>query len=304
MAFLISEYKDKKQEIIDNFPKKYSGIDPKLFKILQNQVLLQMWRNQKKLENDGLTHCGIELNVVGENKLVPFEIEKPEAFKVKELENDNYLKGKLNKQKSKYFSQNSKQLKEMKKSGQDISMLVIRKYLPNLERNSSQVSKHGNDGAFNISFKINEGVVIELVGKGFDDKDITRKNIAHERYIIPWNDIVFMRNKKDLVKNRNVLKYIINDNQYSKTRRTKIELLPKDKLETESKIPSSYTPINDDIISTLLDKVVFQFYSKKSDLVADGLTNFSIQGNIVKDEIIPSNFFTPEKWISDTENER
>lgn len=376
MAFLISEYKDRKQEIMDVFPKKYNGIDPNLFRKLQQQVLLPMWRQQRKLEKDGLSHYGIEINVVGDNILVPFEIEKPEAFRVKELNNDYYSDRILNKQKSKSFSENQKKLQEIMKYGKAKGIVLIRKYLPKLnefngikiiksieeweqikdslpdrvttrtdtvigdtrqvridgasgkieeipsvitqiksqnpdgvllllDTKSQTIPRYENDGGFNIGFNMNESVVIELVGKGFDGREITREKAVHERYVIPWNDVLFMRNKTDLMKSRDVSKYIISDEQYKQTRQERINFLSdkEDKQEVESLIPTTYTESNDELIKNILDQIVFELYSRKNDLARDGLRNFNVQGNIVDGRLIPWEIFRPERLISKSKKE-
>jgi len=65
------------------FPKRYlTGIDLELFEKMQKEVLIPLWERQEELAADGLNVFGVELNVVENNRLVPFEIEAPENFKV------------------------------------------------------------------------------------------------------------------------------------------------------------------------------------------------------------------------------
>lgn len=377
MAFLISEYKDRKQEIIENFPKKYSGIDPNLFRKLQEQVLLPMWRQQKNLEKDGLSHCGIEINVVKDNRLVPFEIEKPEAFRVQDFDNDNYLRGKLNKQKSRAFSERQRKISDLMKYGKAKGIIFVKKYLPSLnefegiqviksledweriknnlperittrtdtiigdtrlvriDRTSGKIDeipeiieqiksqnpdgvllllktksptipRYENDGGFNIGINMNESVILEIVGKGFDAREITREKAVHERYVIPWNDVLFVRNKSDLMKNRDVQKYFVSKEQYERTRQERIKFLSEkeDRQQLECAIPTTYKMADEELIKDLLDKVVFELYSKQSELARDGLRNFNVQGNIVNGRIVPWEIFRPERLISKSKEER
>lgn len=65
------------------FPKRYlTGIDLELFEKMQKEVLIPLWERQEELAADGLNVFGVELNVVENNRLVHFEIEAPENFKV------------------------------------------------------------------------------------------------------------------------------------------------------------------------------------------------------------------------------
>ena len=73
----------RKKEIMKVFPKRYlTGIDLELFEKMQKEVLIPLWERQEELAADGLNVFGVELNVVENNRLVPFEIEAPENFKV------------------------------------------------------------------------------------------------------------------------------------------------------------------------------------------------------------------------------
>ena len=69
-----------------------------------------------------------------------------------------------------------------------------------LETQRDVFPRYENQGGFNVLFNLNESVIIELVGKGFDGRELTREKAVHERYAIPWDDILFMRNKTDLQK--------------------------------------------------------------------------------------------------------
>ena len=56
------------------------------------------------------------------------------------------------------------------------------------------------DGGFNVLFKLNDLIIIELVGAGFDGHELTRGLAVHERYIINWNDVPFIGDTKSLIK--------------------------------------------------------------------------------------------------------
>lgn len=82
MAFLISEYPDKKDEIIETMPKHYKPINPELIRKVYNEVVLKLWMQKQEMKKDGLNKCGVEINVVEDGRLIPFELYRPERFRV------------------------------------------------------------------------------------------------------------------------------------------------------------------------------------------------------------------------------
>lgn len=373
MVFLIKEYPYRKKEICDEFfanKAHYSGITPELFETLQKEVLIPIYRSQKDLIYDGLNHFGIEINVVKDNRLVPFEIETPAIFKVEEKE-DSYLKKNANREKSRFFSQTEQQKNLLMRYGKAKGMILTQKYLPKLypfngirvissksqweaiqdkypdrlttrtdtligdtrnvridgtggkkelisgvidqikeqnpegvllllDKKTETLPRYENDGGFNVQFNNNESVIIELTGKGFDAREITREKGVHERYVIPWDLVLFMRNKSDLLKNRFVDKEIISDKDYEKSREERIKFLKSvdENIEkVEDVIPKKYKPINSDTIKNILDDIVFEVYKRQADFYRDGLKNFNVQGNIVRGKLEAWEIFRPERLI-------
>jgi len=110
------------------FPKRYlTGIDLELFEKMQKEVLIPLWERQEELAADGLNVFGVELNVVENNRLVPFEIEAPENFKV--IGKDF---SELYKAKSKEFSETEQEKKRIMLYGKAKWMLLLEKHLPSL----------------------------------------------------------------------------------------------------------------------------------------------------------------------------
>lgn len=190
-------------------------------------------------------------------------------------------------------------LKQIKEQNPDAVLLLM-------QMKDSPIKRYENDGGFNILFNVNESVIIELVGKGFDARELTREKAVHERYSIPWNDVLFMRNKKDLQKSRNVESYVVDDEEYKRTRKERIEFL--NSIESDSKaieeaVPQEYQQSSDELIQSILDKVVFSLYKRKRELYEDNLKHCNIQGNIVDGQIVPWEIFRPERLISKTKEE-
>ncbi len=83
IKFLVGEYPERKNEIIEKMPKNYSMIQPQLIENLIESVLVPMYLKKGELLKDGLERFDIELNVLKNGRLIPFEICRPERFIIK-----------------------------------------------------------------------------------------------------------------------------------------------------------------------------------------------------------------------------
>lgn len=373
MAFLIREYPDREQEILDVFAKRYPGINPNLFRKIQEEILIPLWERQEEMVADGLSHFGVELNVVSDNRLIPFEIETPEISRVNKSAQKNVSRGQ-NKSNVQAFPKINLVPDDKMTYGKAKGIVLLQKYLPGLNpfksieivhsidewekvkdkypdrlsfRTDAKIGdprniriegasgkkeevadvfkkiktqnpdavillfqtkeptlpRYENDGGFNVGFFMNEYVIIELVGKGFDGRELTRGKGVHEKYIIPWSEILFMRNKHDLMKSRIVEKYSVSQEEYQKTRESRIEFLKSietDESKIEESVPETYTEIDNSVIDSILNDVVFTLYKRKSELPSDGLKTFNVQGNIVNGKVVPWEIFRPERLIPKT----
>lgn len=86
MQFLIKEYPERKEEIINKMPKQYSPIKPYILENLIEQVLVPLYSQRSELLSDGLEKFDVELNILKDGRLVPMEICRPERFIVKKQE--------------------------------------------------------------------------------------------------------------------------------------------------------------------------------------------------------------------------
>ena len=181
-----------------------------------------------------------------------------------------------------------------KQSPNGVVLLTETKELP--------VKRYENDGGFNVLFNLGENVIIELVGKGFDAHELTQGLAMHERYKIPWNEILFMRDRIDLLKNPTVEKARVSPEHYTKQRNERVKFLKDicgydiDKIEEH--VPHQYKLINNAIIKGILDDVVLELMKKQSSLQQDGLKRFGIQGNLVRNQIQPWEIFRAERLVT------
>lgn len=162
--------------------------------------------------------------------------------------------------------------------------------------------RYEDEGGFTVLFNMGLNVIIELVGRGFDGHEVTQGKACHEKYQIPWNEVLFMRNRKDMLKSNTVQKSHISQEDYQKTRKERIDFLYNschyDIDKIEENIPQTYSLIPDNVIVKLLDEVVLELMKNRPMLLQDGLMQFGIQGNIINGEIQPWEMFRPERWLS------
>ena len=84
IMFLVKAFPDRKDEIFEAMPKRYSGISMQLFRDVREQIIFPLWTQHTQLSRDGLNHFGVEINVAEDGTLVPMEIAVLERFKERE----------------------------------------------------------------------------------------------------------------------------------------------------------------------------------------------------------------------------
>ncbi len=84
IRFLLNAYPNKKDEIFATMPKSYNSIDINIFRDLRDKVIFPLYIKHEELLRNGMNHFGVELNVLQDGTLVPFEISVPDRFKEKE----------------------------------------------------------------------------------------------------------------------------------------------------------------------------------------------------------------------------
>lgn len=84
IMFLIKAFPDRKDEILENMPKRFNGISLQAFRDIRNQVIFPLYLQHEQLSRDGLRSFGVEINIVEDGTLVPMEIQVPDRFKEKD----------------------------------------------------------------------------------------------------------------------------------------------------------------------------------------------------------------------------
>lgn len=120
------------------------------------------------------------------------------------------------------------------------------------------------DGCFYLDFKAGSTLSIDYVGKCFDGTYLSHGGACFESYVIPWEDILFL-------KDSNRGKYLVNKvtpYAYLQLRKSRIwELIDNFKFiegECEKFVPKEYVGINHGYFQEMLDKFVVPMYDAKS----------------------------------------
>lgn len=198
-----------------------------------------------------------------------------------------------------YASSVPRLIKEIKAQNPDGVLLCMKP-------KDGAIPRYEDDGGFNILFNMNDSIIIELVGKGFDGHELTRVGM-HERYQIPWDEVLFVRDKSDLTKNKMVQTYLIEQEAYKKTRENRIEFLKGqypdcDPSIIEENVPEEYNPVSDEIVKSILDDVILKLMEQKSSLSMDGLRRFGVQGNFIRGKVQPWEIFRAERMVTRSED--
>ena len=180
-----------------------------------------------------------------------------------------------------------------------------------MKTKEKSVYRYDNDGGFNVLFDLDPrgGVVIELVGRGFDGHELTSGVAVHERYVISWDGLSSLEktmgcNPRDIKKMADRLSkyntYTVSPEEYAKQREERFSYLAErcgyDPEIVESKLPTTYQLLDRGLVYDLIEKVVLELYRKSIRLFREGLLFFGVQGNFANDEVQPWEIFVPNRW--------
>ena len=137
-----------------------------------------------------------------------------------------------------------------------------------------------------IGISLGNMIYIEAVGKGFDGREVQKGMSCHERYIIPWKDIILVN--IDNFQNYNT--FIIDNEGYKKSRKERIEYLIScgfAKKVVEQKVPKKYRRIPNSVWKDIIKNVIKILLKEESYLRNRGILEFIISGNTSKEKFKP-----------------
>jgi hypothetical protein len=147
-----------------------------------------------------------------------------------------------------------------------------------------------------VGVSIPNGVYIDAVGKGFDGREISKGIASHERYFIPWFDLSFC----NIDNFKSYQTYLINDDDYKKTREARIEFLKSigfDENIVNNSIPKEYKPIPDFVWLDIIKNIIVRLNDMEEELTSVNLSEFAIHGHTEGRYYSPWQIFDDSRFI-------
>jgi hypothetical protein len=224
------------------------------------------------------------------NSLLDLEIFFPQLPKNYFYRRDSLIGAKFSQRVSKDGDQKNiyQYFSNMKNSNKNLSLLIIESKVENLPRYIS-------NGAFNVSIQHEDSIIIELLGHGFDAREITHGLASHEIYKISWDDILFCDNTLKL---ENYKIHKVDEKTYLNDYTVRMEYLQNLNFDTEDikkHLPMQYTAPSNFVKEKILNHIVLPIYLE-SISKNQNFDNHWVCGNITnKDELAPFEFSSTER---------
>ncbi|MBR6964852.1 hypothetical protein IKH83_00865 [Candidatus Saccharibacteria bacterium] len=170
-----------------------------------------------------------------------------------------------------------------------------------MDTKETTVPRYLYDGGFNAVFSTNKSVTIDFVGKGFDGGELTKGLAVHEHFEIPWKEVLFIRNRADILRISGTFYRHVYTDKYAEQRKARVEFLIKqcgyEKELVEAHIPKNFKPLYNYLISDFMENIVVPLVTKAPEMSrVDGLKIFGVQGNFVRGKVQPFEIFIPDRW--------
>ena len=144
--------------------------------------------------------------------------------------------------------------------------------------NVEKTERYDRYAGISIGVSLGNNVYIDAVSKGFDGREVLKGISCHERYSIPWTDLRTI----NIGNFKNYRNYLINDDEYVKSREERIIYLEScglKKEEIEKHIPFKYQEIPDFIWLDVI-KNCLKILEKEEDVLKhDGFSEFNLSGH-------------------------
>jgi len=161
-------------------------------------------------------------------------------------------------------------------------------------------------GAMCLWVVVGSEIRMEYCGPSSDCGDITGKASAHASWIIPWEDVLFLKSAKI----RKWLRYEIDEEGYQLARESRIkDLVTKyctnvSEEEIRNTVPTSYVKMPLSMFDDIVEQVLIPLYLQREKLRRDGLNCFGFECNIVSDgRIVPMELSVPERFQNQDKDE-
>ena len=163
------------------------------------------------------------------------------------------------------------------------------------------VPRYLYDGGFNVLFNLGKEVIFEFSGRAFDGHELTQGLVVHERHLIDWKDIYYLKDRNSLIKLTNLAGIKTTDEQYANQRRERVIYLTQncgyDQKIVEENVPINLELVKESGVRSLIEDIVFELFKQKEELKKDRLIEFAVQGNFVNGKAEPWEIFRWERWL-------
>ena len=139
-------------------------------------------------------------------------------------------------------------------------------------------NRYDRYAGISVGISLGNAIYIDAVGQGFDGREVLKGISCHERYTIPWSDI----RKVNINNFKSYNTYIINDENYQKSREERINFLLECDVSQDildKKIPKKYTPIPDFIWLDVIKNTIKPLERNEDYLRNEGFLEFNISGH-------------------------
>ena len=129
-----------------------------------------------------------------------------------------------------------------------------------------------------VGISLGNAVYIDAVGQGFDGREVLKGISCHERYLIPWEDII----KVNISNFDSYRTYLISQEEYIESRKERIKYLTScgiDKKVLEDNIPKEYTKIPDFIWLDIIRNIIKELIEEEDYLRESGYLEFNLSGH-------------------------
>lgn len=162
-------------------------------------------------------------------------------------------------------------IKKIKEENKDGVLILF-----NLE--SKPTERYERYAGISVAISLGQRIYIEAVGKGFDGREVLKGICCHERYLIPWEDII----KVNIENFDSYRTYLISQEEYKETRKERIKYLTScgiDKKVLEENIPKEYTKIPDFIWLDIIRNIIKELIEEEDFLRESNYLEFNLSGH-------------------------
>ena len=163
----------------------------------------------------------------------------------------------------------------------------------NLSHEPSQ--RYQRYAGISVGISLNSGVYIDAVGKGFDGREVSKGIVTHERYFIPWFDI----RRCNINNFKEYRTYLINDEDYSKSRKDRINFLISvglDENEVNKNVPVKYEKIPNFIWLDIIKNIISRLEDMEIELKSANLDEIAISGHTEGKRFLPWQMFDKSRY--------